>query len=72
MSNVDRILKQKALAFSLVAMSALGKVFKEQWGLEGGVLLDGLLIACFVLGLFLWIGSNRMERRCRREEEDRE
>jgi len=28
MSNVNRILKQKALAFSLVAMSALGTVFK--------------------------------------------
>ena len=72
MSNMDRILKQKALAFSLVAMSALGKVFKEQWGLEGGVLLDGLLIACFALGLFLWVGSKGMERRSRREEEERE
>ena len=71
MSNVDRILKQKALAFSLVAMSALGTVFKEQWGLEGGLLLDGLLIACFVLGLFLWVGCKRMERRSCREE-DRE
>ena len=72
MSNVDRILKQKALAFSFVAMSALGTVFKEQWGIEGSLLLDGLLIACFALGLFLWVGSKGMERRSRREEEDRE
>lgn len=70
MSNVDRILKQKALAFSLVAMSALGMVFKEQWGIEGGPLLDGLLIACFSLGLLLWVGSKRMERRSRREEDE--
>jgi len=52
-------------------VSALGTVFKEQWDLEGGLLLDGLLIACFVLGLFLWVGSKGMERRSRREE-DRE
>jgi|GEM_PF-3430047 len=72
MSNVDRILKQKALAFSLVAASALGTVFKGQWGIRGGPLLDGLLIVCFTLGLFLWLGSKRMERRSRREEEKRE
>jgi hypothetical protein len=73
MSNVDRILKRKALAFSLVAMSAIGTVCKEQWGIEGGPLLDGLLIACFSLGLLLWLGSKGMERRSRREEdEDRE
>ena len=71
MSSIDRILKQKALAFSLVAMSALGTVFKEQWGIEGGLILDGFLIACFALGLFLWVGSKGMERRSRREE-DRE
>ncbi len=71
MKNTDRILKQKALAFSLVAMSALGSVFKEQSGIEGGPLLDGMLIACFSLGLFLWVGSKRMERRSRREEEER-
>jgi len=70
MSNVDRILKRKALAFSLVAMSAIGTVVKEQWGIEGGPLLDGLLIACFSLGLLLWLGSKGMERRSRREEEE--
>lgn len=70
MSNVDRILKQKALAFSLVGVSALGTVFKKQWGIEGGPLLDGLLIACFSLGLLLWLGSKGMERRSRREEEE--
>ncbi len=70
MSNVNRILKQKALAFSLVAMSALGTVFKEQWGIEGSPLLDGLMIACFCLGLLLWLGSKGMERRSRREEEE--
>ena len=71
MSNIDRILKQKALAFSLVAVSALGTVFKKQWDIGGGPLLDGLLIACFSLGLLLWLGSKRMERRSRREEEER-
>ena len=70
MSTVDRILKQKALAFSLVGVSALGTVFKEQWGIEGGPLLDGLLIACFSLGLLLWLRSKGMERRSRREEEE--
>jgi hypothetical protein len=70
MSHVDRILKQKALAFSLVAVSALGTVFKEQAGIEGGPLLDGLLIGSFVLGLVLWLGSKGMERRSRREEEE--
>jgi hypothetical protein len=70
MNNADKILKQRALAFSLVAMSALGTVFKEQWGIEGGPLLDGLLIACFCLGLLLWLGSKGMERRIRREEEE--
>jgi hypothetical protein len=72
MRNVDRILKQKALAFSLVGVSALGTVFKEQWGIEGGPLLDGLLIACFSLGLLLWLGSKGMERRSRREEREEE
>jgi len=70
MSKVDRILKRKALAFSLVAMSAIGTAFKEQWGIEGGPLLDGLLVACFCLGLLLWLGSKGMERRNRREEEE--
>ena len=70
MSNVDRILKQKALAFSLVAVSALGAVFREQWGMEGSPVFDGLLIACFSLGLVLWLGSKGMERRSRRDEEE--
>jgi hypothetical protein len=70
MSSIDRILKQKALAFSLVGVSALGTVFKEEWGIEGNDLLDGLLIACFSLGLLLWLGSKGMERRSRREEEE--
>ena len=68
MSTVDRILKQKALAFSLVAASALGTVVKEQAGIEGSPLLDGLLVVCFVLGLVLWLGTKGMERRSRREE----
>ena len=71
MSHVERILKQKALAFSLVAVSALGTVVKEQWGIEGGPFLDGVLIACFAAGLWLWIGSKRLERRIRREKEER-
>ena len=70
MSSIDRILKQKALAFSLVAASALGTVAKEQAGIEGGPFLDGLLVACFVLGLALWIGTKAMERRSRREERE--
>ena len=70
MSKVDRILRQKALAFSLVGVSALGTVFKEQWGIEGGPLLDGLLIACVSLGLFLWLRSKGMEQRSRREQEE--
>ena len=68
--KTDRILKRKALAFSLVAVSALGTVFKEQSGIEGGPLLDGLLIASLVLGLWFWIASKRMEwisRRHRKE-----
>ena len=72
MNHVERILKQKALAFSLVAVSALGTVVKEQWGIEGGPFLDGVLIACLAAGLWLWIGSKRLERRYRREEEERE
>ena len=64
--RTDRILKQKALAFSLVAMSALGSVFREQWGIERGFLPDGLLIASFALGVFFWISSKRMEWRSRR------
>ncbi len=70
MSDVRTILKQKALAFFLIALSALGTVFKEQWGIDGGLLLDGVLIACFVLGLFVWVGSKRMERQSRQEEEE--
>jgi hypothetical protein len=71
MKNTDSILKLKALAFSFVAMSALGTVFKEQAGIEGGVLVDGLLTACLVFGLFLWIQSKRMERRARRNKEEK-
>ena len=70
MRDVDRILKQKALAFSLVAMSALGTVAKEHAGINGGPLLDGLLIACLALGVLLWLGTKVMERRSRREEEE--
>jgi hypothetical protein len=70
MKDVDRILKQKALAFSLVATSALATVFKEQAGFEGGPLLDALLFGCLALGLLLWVGSKAMERRSRREEEE--
>jgi hypothetical protein len=66
--RTDRILKKKALAFSLVAMSALGTVFKGQSGIEGSLLLDGFLMGCLALGLFFWIGSKRMEWRDRREE----
>ena len=67
--NTDKILKQKALAFALVAVSALGRVVKEQSGMEGGFLLDGLLMGCLAVGLFLWIGSKRMEWRNRRKKE---
>ena len=70
MSIDDKILRQKAVAFFFVALSALGTVFKEQSGIEGGPLLDGVLIACFVTGLFLWVGSKRTERQSRREEEE--
>jgi hypothetical protein len=70
MKNGDNILKKKALAFSLVAVTALGTVVKEQWAIQGGPLLDGVLIACLALGLWLWVGSKRMERRSRREEEE--
>ena len=69
--RTERILKQKALAFSLVAVSALGTVVKEQAGIEGGVLLDGLLMVCLALGLFLWIQSKRMEQRARRSREEK-
>ncbi len=72
MNDDQRILKQKALAFSLVAVTALGTVVKEQWGIEGGALLDGVLIACLALGLWLWVGSKRMERRIRRAKEEEE
>ena len=63
---MDRVLKRKVLAFSLVAMSALGTVLKGQWGIRGGPLLDGFLAACLFLGLFFWIASKRMEYRGRR------
>jgi hypothetical protein len=72
MNRVERILTQKVLAFSLVAVSALGTVTKEQWGIKGCPFLDAVLITCFVVGLWLWIGSKRLERRNRREEEERE
>ena len=65
--RTDRILKKKTLAFSLVGMSALGTVFKEQSGIEGGPLLTGLLIASLALGVFFWIASKRMEWRSRRD-----
>ena len=65
--KTDKILKQKALAFSLVAMSALGTVFKEQSGIEGDPLLNGLLIASLSLGVFFWIASKRTEWRSRRD-----
>lgn len=68
--GTDKVLRQKALAFSLVATSALGAVFKEQSGLGGGLFLDGFLAACLALGLFFWISSKRMERRGRRNQED--
>jgi hypothetical protein len=71
----DTILKRRILAFSLVAASTLGSVFKGQWGIDGGPLLDGILAACLVLGLFLWMASKRMEsigRRQRRQENEEE
>jgi hypothetical protein len=70
MNDVQRILRQKALAFFLVAASALGSVLKEQAGMGGGVLLDGLLMACLAVGLLLWVQSKRRERRIRREGEE--
>jgi hypothetical protein len=70
MNKMDSILKLKALAFSLVAMSAVGTVFKERGGIEGGLLLDGLLTACLAFGLLFWIQSKRMERRLRRNNEE--
>ena len=69
--RTDRILKQKALAFSLVAVSALGTVFKDQWGIAGGPLLDGVLIASLVLGVAFWISSKRMESRSRRGDREK-
>jgi len=68
--RTDRILKQKALAFSLVAVSALGTVFKEQSRIAGGPLLDGLLMVSLVLGLWFWITSKRMEWRSRRDSKE--
>ena len=68
--RTDRILRNKALAFSLVAMSALGTVFKEQSGIEGGPLLNGLLIASLSLGVFFWISSKRTEWRSRRDSKE--
>lgn len=67
--KTDNILKQKVLAFALVAASALGRVFVEQSGIQRSLLLDGLLTGCLALGLFLWIGSKRMERRGRGKKE---
>ena len=61
--RTDRILKRKALAFSLVAVSLLGTVFEEQSGIEGGPLLYGLLMVPLVLGLWFWITSKRMEKK---------
>ncbi len=69
MRNADDILKRRVLAFAFVALSVLGTLFKEHWGIEGGFLLDGLLLACLALGLWLWVESKRMERRSRRDEE---
>ncbi len=68
--GTDKVLRQKALAFSLVATSALGAVFKEHSGMGGGLLVDGFLAACLALGLFFWISSKRMEWRDRRHQED--
>jgi hypothetical protein len=68
--KTDNILKQKALAFSLVGMSALGAVFKEQSGIEGSLLLNGFLIASLALGVFFWIASKRMEWRSRRDSKE--
>lgn len=70
MNHSDRILRLKALAFSLVAMSALGTVFKEQAGIEGGLLLDGLLMGCLAFGVLLWVQSKSMERRLRRKNKE--
>jgi hypothetical protein len=68
--KTDQVLKQKALAFSLVAVSALGTVCKEQSGMAGGPLLDGFLIVSLVLGLWFWIRSKRMEWRIRRDSKE--
>ncbi len=70
MKDIRKILRQRFLAFSLVAAGGLGSVCKEQWGLDGGPVLDGVLMACFCLGLGLWVGSKRMERRSRRQQEE--
>ena len=70
MNRFGTILKQKTLAFSLIAVSVLGTVCKEQWGIRGSALLDGVLLACLAAGLWLWIGSKRLERRARREQEE--
>ena len=53
-------------------MSALGTVFKEQSGIEGRPLLDGLLIASLALGVFFWIASKRMEWKSRRDGKENE
>ena len=72
MRNADDVLKRRVLAFSFVAMSLFGTLFKEHWGIEAGPLLDGVLMVCLALGLWLWVDSKRMERRSRRGEEETE
>ena len=72
MRNADDILKRRGLAFAFVALSLFGTLFKEHWGIEGGPLLDGLLVVCLALGLWLWVDSKRMERKSRREEQRKE
>lgn len=70
MKPVDRILRQKALAFSLIAGCTLGTILKEQTGFGAGFLLDGILLACLFLGLALWVGAKRTERRGAREKQE--
>ena len=71
MRNADDILKRRVLAFSFVAISVFGTLFKEHWGIKAGPFLNGVLVACLALGIWCWVGSKKMERRSRRNQEEK-
>ena len=73
--SVNRIVKYRLLAFSMIAVSTLGSILKEdlqgKWDISRTGFLDAFLVVAFIAGLCLWVVSKIMEKRLHKETEER-